>query len=325
MRVNPVNFTNFKGVYKEVIKENGEKDYFYRPYSWELIQKGFLGNNAMYYAKGSNCDYIEPYSVYDDFLPNNELKSIDLSDRENHLTGYTDVFGTVVDYPASYSKIRPSHYDTMNREESLEVYSDKMKAFLMEKRAQLKNFEEKQRKINLVNDEELYSSFSKFVPGLSYTPFYKNFAKNIQITESNIYNSANIVRSYFKTEDKIFNMEKEIKLLREARLQGKLIDISNRSVEDPNKPAWEYVNGFIQDIYEGSEPKKVQELNVYNKTNYTDKVLALPHKTVLMKDFLKEVLEARSYKSFYYNPQETVKNLPKYVVEHIDYIICHRL
>lgn len=289
MNVQAINNTNFKGIFNDKSKENhGEWKMEYTPYSWELKtpnEFGMAPQTDLDIMTNSLPDNEKTYTTNHKFL---EYDYYGRPKQESGREQCKDIFGTEFYYKNFDTKKMRSKIDelpAMNREDSLKVLNKKLTAFWYMKKQELENIKNnvKTEKDSLDNASKRFDHHSNdydlgILDGYEYTEkenkkYMKNEKDNIKKSSDKIYNdferyitlrnSADTVRSTIADNDK------EIKILKSARESGNLIDISRRFlINDPNKALWDAMHDL-----QGS----------YNK------LIALPHKTISVKELLKEI------------------------------------
>lgn len=366
MKISAINYQqNFKGLFIDKSKENGgEWKVVYRPYSWELLPTGNYGEF---------CDVKKPImfnkekiDLDSSRLPWNEEIYIPETKTEPRIS--KDILGTVsyYSYPSYTGKEETKDYievgESLNREESLKVYAEKMKKFMEMKLEKLYNTKEPvwaDKKIQsrnnysgIPNKDVFYYYGAKEAEDLSKYSATLHSEINEQLLESSIFVSKqdkvrnirtkqsyyddavedyvkktqeymNDIHHYFMFKEQtkkiasyISELEEEVKTIQEARLNNKLIDISNRGCADPNKSLWE----FLKDFSEEQIIKLSQE---------SEMLISGPHKTTSLKKVLADAIALINWKptspSCYTPPFESYKRrFTDKIIDCVDYAIAHK-
>ena len=265
MKVQAINHTNFSGLYTDKSeKSNGYWRKEYSPYSWES------SNTSQMAGK-------EKFDICAFNLPDNEEIYKNYGRREES----RDILGTVSYYRNFYTDQRGKSFirvPAMNREESLKIHSRKLGKFL-EMKAEYKAELEKllaEEKAALKQKESERNKASQ-TDSTGFWGWFKNKkAGNTVIDTSNISGrlSKNTVRYIVLCDsiEEVKNMrEKELaeaQLLKQARENNNLIDISRRDIKMPDNPLIEGLKDIKTAIY---------------------KIVALPHRTISVKEIIEAI------------------------------------
>lgn len=296
MKINAINNTNFKGLFTNKSSQNGGNwKMEYSPYAWE----------SRNWYNLSKMDIQRDIDIFGTVLPDNEKIYTDKYGRKSA----KDILGTEFYYEQD-GKIRKTitEVPAMNRENSLKVYNRKLQKFLEMKSQKMdaiaeairnipngfydmsSKFNERADDIKKMYIRRVYSlEGSSDVMSEQYNKM-RNSAMNA-VDQFETYKNLNESKDYVKNH--IAENDKEIALLSEKRKAGKLIDISRRDIYDPNKKFWE----ALQNMKEAA-----------------DKFVALPHKTISVKEILKKIGDG-------------VKkaDIPNEAIRYVDYLISNRL
>ena len=275
MKIQAINTnTNFRGLFTDKTSQNGGNWRMeYQPYSWEKNEAGEIGKMA-------NKARI---SLYDTKLPDNE--EIFKENGRWYKEISMDILGTSSYYKAYDGKMRRTitEMPAMSREDSLKVLDKKYERFLSEKQDKKYSLEkafgtfmegaEKASKSydswsNYFNEGYFDRSSSRKEIKKSMDEQKQNLKRELDGMYENARNYMNLrdsMDSVKFTRQKIQNEILRIKILRES---GKLIDISSRTVENPNAP----LQAALQNIKAAAE-----------------KFVCLPHKLISMSEILKQV------------------------------------
>ena len=287
MRVQAINTnTNFKGLFTDKSSQNGGNwKMEYQPYSWEKNEAGEIGRMA-------NKQMVD---VYASSLPDNEEIYRKNATIYGTYSEYSDdIFGTRSYYRSEDGKMRRTidEKPALNREKSLEVLSKKYERFLDLKQYENQNlaYNSSNMKIQVDNASKRYDEASaKQLEGYNYGQGFMQKSDGLRIMnnartdmDSAKYVMKNCTDALFnQTEEhkrlttSIFNtyankekITKELNQLKELRESGKLIDISSRTIENPNAP----LVAALQNIRAAAE-----------------KFICLPHKIMSMGEIIKQV------------------------------------
>lgn len=296
MKINAINNTNFKGLFTNKSSQNGGNwKMEYSPYAWE----------SRNWYNLSKMDIQRDIDIFGTVLPDNEKIYTDKYGRKSA----KDILGTEFYYEQD-GKIRKTitEVPAMNRENSLKVYNRKLQKFLEMKSQKMdaiaeairnipngfydmsSKFNERADDIKKMYIRRVYSlEGSSDVMSEQYNKM-RNSAMNA-VDQFETYKNLNESKDYVKNY--IAENDKEIALLSEKRKAGKLIDISRRDIYDPNKKFWE----ALQNMKEAA-----------------DKFVALPHKTISVKEILKKIGDG-------------VKkaDIPNEAIRYVDYLVSNRL
>ena len=296
MKINAISNTNFKGLFTDKSAQNGGNwKMEYSPYAWE----------SRNWYNLSKMDIQRDIDIFGTVLPDNEKIYTDKYGRKSA----KDILGTEFYYEQD-GKIRKTitEVPAMNRENSLKVYNRKLQKFLEMKSQKMdaiaeairnipngfydmsSKFNERADDIKKMYIRRVYSlEGSSDVMSEQYNKM-RNSAMNA-VDQFETYKNLNESKDYVKNH--IAENDKEIALLSEKRKAGKLIDISRRDIYDPNKKFWE----ALQNMKEAA-----------------DKFVALPHKTISVKEILKKIGDG-------------VKkaDIPNEAIRYVDYLISNRL
>ena len=296
MKINAINNTNFRGLFTDKSSQNGGNwKMEYSPYAWE----------SRNWYNLSKMDIQRDIDIFGTVLPDNEKIYTDKYGRKSA----KDILGTEFYYEQD-GKIRKTitEVPAMNRENSLKVYNRKLQKFLEMKSQKMdaiaeairnipngfydmsSKFNERADDIKKMYIRRVYSlEGSSDVMSEQYNKM-RNSAMNA-VDQFETYKNLNESKDYVKNH--IAENDKEIALLSEKRKAGKLIDISRRDIYDPNKKFWE----ALQNMKEAA-----------------DKFVALPHKTISVKEILKKIGDG-------------VKkaDIPNEAIRYVDYLISNRL
>ena len=281
MKIQAIN-VNFKGLFTDRSKENkGNWKMEYSPYSWERAGRGCEAPFKM-------ADQ-ESFSTLDTCLPDNE--KIYVSENVNHYnkTGQeycTDILGTkfyYCDFDKNILRNRITEVPAMNLEDSLLTQTKKLNVFMemqKEKLAEFKNeFKKHADELNKANNNFFEYSWD-YDKGLferdrnrdenknGMANSHRRYRDTVNSAKGTFEEYAHLRNSIDSVNAKIIDNQKELNILQEARLTGNLIDISRRDIEDPNKLLWQ----ALQNVKEAS-----------------GKIIALPHKTLAVKELLKQL------------------------------------
>lgn len=273
MKIQAINSNmNFKGLFTDKrAQNNGEWKMEYAPYSWERDINGKFG-------KANQADW----NIMNDTLPDNEKIYYDnVVDRysynprgEKHCT---DILGTTFyycDYDKNSLRDRITDVPAMNLEDSLRVRNKKLSIFLRDK---LRKQAELESSINQSNStirrysSDFYDYSRDYNKGFFERSRDKDLNKEYMADKHNdVMNGVDelnkTTQTYIQLRNSIDNLKAEINqnahyidILEESRLNGTLIDISQRWINDPNKALWDALQ---------------------NIKTATGKMIALPHKTI---------------------------------------------
>ena len=287
MRVQAINTnTNFKGLFTDKSSQNGGNwKMEYQPYSWEKNEAGEIGRMA-------NKQRVD---VYASALPDNEEIYNKLITNYGTYSEYSDdILGTRSYYRSPDGKMRRTidEKPALNREQSLEVLSKKYDRFLDLKQYENQNLvstsENIMERANIASNRYNEAS-AKQLEGYNYGQGFMQKSDGLRIMnnartdmDSAKYVMKNCTDALFnQTEEhkrlttSIFNtyankekITKELNQLKELRESGKLIDISSRTIENPNAP----LVAALQNIRAAAE-----------------KFICLPHKIMSMGEIIKQV------------------------------------
>lgn len=277
MRINAINNQQtFKGLFIDHSKENGGNwKMEYRPYSWELKE----GVPVMQNKEHVNYEKAQ--------LPANEEIYVNTHGRESS----KDILGT-----ESYYKFPPdvnngemrSRIDVgfpMNREESLNVYLKKMEKFNKDKRQILSH--DLKYKVDFFSVDNAYNDFNSslskynndrgFFGGIK-SEHSDNMAENAKymyerakILYENASKYVNINESIQDTESAIEKIKEELSLIEKAKIENNYIDISNRAINDVDRPLETYLDEIV------SSNRPVGQFNKY---------ISLPKRSYWLRDIL---------------------------------------
>ena len=280
MKVMSINAnTSFKGVFTNKSAENnGNWLMVYEPYSWESKNTGIM-------------DLQKDFSVYDNFLPDNEKIYTDVNNKKS----CEDIMGTEFYYEYKDGRARKhiTERPSLNREDSLKVVDKKLDRFLRMKQGESNALMYKMTEpdVNAKNAIDKYFYASRdFDDGYEYSKGFlqkgdgislMNSARSsMDIAHNNLVQAYNDTKNLFDKYVKLMgsmeavryakqNCLQEIKQLEELRNSDKLIDISRRDLKgNPNIPLLEAFQ---------------------NLKSLAEKYLCLPHKTVSMKEIMNAV------------------------------------
>lgn len=286
MKINAISSTNFKGLFVDKSSENnGDWKMVYKPYSWELKRYEYSSE----YKNQADMYYQEDVDLTKDYLPDNEIIIYDNSRYQNSykregVVTNKDILGTTfyeADYNRNTLKQDIIQGEAMNREESLTVLNKKFAKFIdMKKELMASKTDLSEPKKNLSYDHDFYTyndDIKKHLFQRDYTLDYS--ARKMDGAFCTIKNTGNRLLQQFAEYINLFNSlegvrerveqnKEEIRILKEARESGNLIDISRRDVKDPNGILWKAM---------------------HNVDAIKDKIIALPHKTISVKALLEKV------------------------------------
>lgn len=296
MKINAITNASFRGLFTNKSHENGGNwKMEYSPYSWE-------SNNTSKMANQTELDILG-YT-----LPDNEkMYQMDCTGRKS----CKDIFDTefYYEYPNGTMRKTITEVPAMNLEESLKVQTEKLKEFAQIKKGRMRN----QLEWDIKNSQK-YSSKCKdaFVEcskeyDLGYfdrTHTRKGLKSRMaehfdtldtitNILRKNALEYMELSKSKDMIVDKIAENNKKIEILKEARLKDILIDISRRDVYDPNRALW---------------------LAMHNAKAIVNKIVALPHKTISVRQILNAIG---------HNIKEA--EIPQKAIEYVDVLIKQAL
>ncbi len=287
--------TNFKGLFTDKTAQNGGNwKMEYQPYSWEKNKNDEIGKMAN----------KARFDIYDSKLPDNEEIFTEL--EPSYKERSADILGTNSYYKTYDNRMRRTitELPAMNREESLKVVDRKLDKFLMNKHVLRRQLEYDFDKYNngVLTASSDYDSWSKeHEKGIfersynkSESRYYMDQKKSDLLTNSEkMYdNSQKYIRlmgSIDAVREAKENGRKEIEKLQELRKADKLIDISSRTVDNPNAP----LEAALQNIKAAAE-----------------KYICLPNKLLSMKEVLKMV-----------NPRYIEGGYNKEIIQHVENLI----
>lgn len=288
MKINAINNTNFKGLFVDKSTENGgnwRMEYY--PYSWEIKASGPYGT---YYGMSNQKDV----DILADNLADNEKIYTNNSDGYYSRCGRDfckDILGTEFyfsDYTNNVARKAITEMDAMSLEDSLRVKIEKLSKFLAmkqdEKKTRETSFNTSEQEITS-KDADFKSASADYDKGYwdrSYTKDkYKNDMNSTHRDSMKIIDRTfNNLKEYFKLTESIPSiinlrqkLTEEADKLTRAREEGNLIDISRRTIYDPNKSLWEAIQEMIR-----------------TKTLETSKKLvALPHRSISLQEIIKAI------------------------------------
>lgn len=282
MKIQAINSTQFKGLYTDKSAQNdGNWKMEYQPYSWEI-------NDNYKFGTGRQVDVDITYHM----LPDNEKIYIP---PQRGKYGYPvtgreschDILGTEFyyrNYDTNTMRNQIDQLEAMNREDSLRVLNTKLDKFMEMKEEALTSLEEtfKTQQENISTHSHDFDSYAndyekRFLDrkqNKSYNKFYMVHNKQKIMDEAdnvfeNIKKYAAIRQSMNYIRESKAKFADEIATLQKARESGNLIDISQRVYTyDPNRPLWNAMQ------------------HVESAKN---KIVALPHKTISVKEILKAI------------------------------------
>lgn len=284
MKIQAINSTQFKGLYTDKSAQNdGNWKMEYQPYSWEI-------NDNYKFGTGRQMDVDITYHLLPDnekiYIPAKSTGQYDWYPKTGKESCH-DILGTEFYYHNFDTKTMRNqidHLEAMNREDSLRVLNTKLDKFMEMKEEALTSLEEtfKTQQENLATHSRDFDSYANdYEKGLldrkqnkSYNKFYMvNNKQKIMVETDKVFENikkyAAIRQSMNYIRESKAKIADEIATLQKARESGNLIDISQRVYTyDPNRPLW----AALQHIESAKE-----------------KLVALPHKTISVKEILKAI------------------------------------
>lgn len=301
MKIQAINNNTFKGLFTDKSKQNNNEWLMeYRPYSWELDK----------YTSRPKMELKEHVDIKANKLPDNEEIYTKAYGSEPERS--KDILGTesYYKYPSYImnGKMRSTITvkEPLNREDSLKVYLEKMNKFRTKK--------EQEQKIlgNLSNYDidKNYKTFREYSNAYEEAFFshrdekngMDNSAKRLHESANKLFKQAtayvNMTESLKETDKTINEIKIELDTIDKAKKEGKVIDISIRSGEDPDAPLKNYVANKTYD-------------DVLNE-NF---LLILPAIAIRFKDMIGKL---SNNGAFYKNNQKAfADNLVQYAKSHI--------
>lgn len=308
MRIQAINTnTNFRGLFTDKTSQNGGNwKMEYQPYSWERNKAGEVGRMAN----------KERVNVYSSILPDNEeVYGKEVTNDGKYSEYSDDIFGTRSYYRNEDGTMRRTidEKPALNREQSLEVLSKKYDRFL-----DLKQYENQKLAYDShgirdrveIASKKYDNASSRQIDGFNYGQGFMQKSEGLRMMNAArsdmnlakvvIKNGADalfnhteeyqrLTASVFKTYANKEKVTKELNQLKELRESGKLIDISSRTVENPNAP----LQAALQNIKAAA-----------------DKFLCLPHKIISMAEILKQV-----------NPREIEGGYNNEIIRYVETLI----
>ena len=265
--------TNFKGLFTDKTSQNGGNWRMeYSPYSWEY-------KNGKISTMADQADLF----IASSHLPDNEK----IFETKNGKMSAKDILGTEFYYQYEDGRMRKTitEVPAMNREDSLTVLSNKLGKFIEMKKEALRELQLKMSDLKgyIERDSMRFDNYSiDYDNGgwfsIADNPRSENKASMVYENNHIVRNALDMhknIEDYIKirdSKDDVIELQKsklaERNQLRDARLKGKLIDISRRDIYDPNKALWEAM---------------------HNIKAAADKLIALPHKTISVQEILKAI------------------------------------
>ncbi|MBQ4113949.1 hypothetical protein IJD34_00955 [bacterium] len=265
-----------KGLYTDKTKENnGNWKMTYKPYSWEL-------NDAQkpYIAPKKEID------LYSSTLPTNDEFYTEINGKEPARS--IDIFGTTsyYKYPANVhnGEMRRNVIQEapMNREESLEVYKRKLGRLLSLKEHKIKY--ELPKEVNFDKASSAHTLYKYWSNQYDDSfLFGKNSNKDeMESSEFKLYraamelhqNAQNYIRmneSIRELKENIENIDRELSIIKNAKKENLLIDISKRDGDNADNP----LKIFIEKVANSNKP--LEEFK---------EIIALPNKTIRFTELL---------------------------------------
>lgn len=292
MKIQSISATNFKGLFTDKSKENnGKWKVIYSPYSWELAP---YKDTDMLDVKKSNMDPKKPIEIISDLLPNNE--EIFIPQKGDSPAMSKDINGTVSYYAyPKHIKNGETQSDieigpALDREESLKVYRKKLNKF---RELKLARQEEIARELyGTYSVQNPYSQFRINSKKYDDSFFGKEYKLKMDEYASQMYKASedNLAKAneYIAINKSLDNIDKikariskELKMIKEAKMSGNLVDISRRDVVDPNKPLWDAIKEIVENnkLYES-----------------TKKILVFPSWSVPLKNYIDNCFDWGLYK-----------------------------
>ena len=307
MRIQAITNTDFKGLYTDKSAQNrGDWKVEYQPYSWEKADMYNFGTAPQ-----------EEWDILASSLPDNEKhftetrpRKYDFYPKEGR-ESCRDILGTEFyyhDFETKKMRNVIDHKEALNLEESLNVLNKKLARFLDLKEEEMESLES-----IFKNDKEILDKHSgnfdyysgDYDQGIlarindkKYNKQkmveYKNGLKEKADTMfDNIQKYISIRNSSIQVKEKRLNIEQEIAKINKAKNSGNLIDISQRVyVYDPNKKLWDALH------------------NVQMAKN---KLIALPHRTISVREILNEI-----------RANVIASDIPEKAIKYIDILIKYR-
>lgn len=272
MKIQSINNTIFQGIYIDKSKDNnGNWRMEYHPYCWE---------------KYNTSKMTEPaeIDIFSNSLPENEKKTTVHHINYNTNEEFSeDILRTRFYYILKDGRMRNliTPAPAMNREESLIIQNKKLKNFLKLKEDYLSNLKNQITDIPQIiqGHKENYDKRSADIKEKYFNRAWRLDASYNEMDKSfnALFDEADQLLKRFKdyirlkescdyVQENIKKNENEVLILQKSKADNTLIDISRRDIYDPNKALWDAL-GNIQEA--------------------ATKLLALPHKTIQMKELLK--------------------------------------
>ena len=307
MKIQAITNTDFKGLYTDKSAQNrGNWKIEYQPYSWEKLNMYKFGTASQ-----------EEWNILANSLPDNEKHFTETKPRKydwypkEGRESCRDILGTEFyyhDFETKKMRNVIDHKEALNLEDSLNVLNRKLARFLDLKEEEMKSLEDifKSDK-EIINkhsaDFDHYSSdyddsFLSRTNDKKYNKQkmveHKNGLKEKADTMfDNIQKYIGLRTSSEQVKEKRLNIEQEIALINKAKNSGNLIDISQRVyVYDPNKKLWDALQN-IQAV--------------------KNKLVALPHRTISVREILNEI-----------GAHIKECDIPEKAIEYIDMLIKYR-
>ena len=237
MKIQAINNTNFKGLFTDASGINGGNWRMeYSPYSWESNNTGKMANQT-------------DIDVYAKNLPDNDkIYTYDLSTRRKSAR---DILGTEFYFENADGKMRRTITEVpeMNREDSLRVLDKKLGIFLEDKqklRAELegtvapksKAFFEESSGYDKLSSEFNRGYFDRRDRSFLKTKmdgFKAGMVMHAHDTLENFEKYIKLIGSMDAVRDARKKGQDEVALIGKLREAGNLIDISRRSIFNPNE------------------------------------------------------------------------------------------
>lgn len=284
MKIQAINTnTNFRGLFTDKTRENGGNwKMEYQPYSWEKNYSGEIGRMANKTGFDATISKLpDNEEIYSTYTPHRKESSKDILGTESYFVNYDGTMRRTIDE-------KPA----MNREKSLEVLYQKYNELLKMKNEKMQALEKSflEGKISADNATRFYNSATQeqegayrygqglFQRGEGLRDMYNAKRKmddSNAMLKTHFNNLYEGTKKYVDMKNSMLDVNKnkdeiveEVGKLKDLRASNKLIDISSRTIENPNAPLQE----ALQNIRTAAE-----------------KFICLPHKLVSMSEILQQV------------------------------------